>query len=185
MNEQAPAPRPSRWQMPHTLVVVAALILMVLVLSWLVPAGEFHRVDRLLPGGGRVRVPVPGTYTRLPKVWLGLGSVLKAPLRGFLDGGTLIGFLLIIGGSFQVFQETGAVDAGIRRLVGFLARKPALESLVIPLLMIVFSLAGATFGMAEEQIPFVVVFPSPNELSRGCLRFGVEVFLRRQAVDRQ
>jgi hypothetical protein len=42
--------------------------------------------------------------------------VLQAPIKGFLDGALLICFLLMIGGSFAIFQETGAVDFGIRRL---------------------------------------------------------------------
>ena len=153
----AAAPRTPGFRMPHTLVVVGSLILLVLVLSWLVPSGEFQRADRLLAGGNHVRVPVPGTYAVLPKVFLGLQSVLLAPIRGFLDGGALIAFLLIIGGTFQIFQETGAVDIGIQRLVAGLRRKPALEGLIIPVLMIVFSLAGAVFGMAEELIPFVAI----------------------------
>ncbi|MCX6548564.1 MAG: hypothetical protein NTW40_11080, partial [Acidobacteria bacterium] len=66
--------------------------------------------------------------------------------------------LLVIGGTFAVFQETGAVESGICGLTDFLARRPALEGLVIPVLMTAFSLAGGIFGMAEEIIPFVIIF---------------------------
>ena len=40
--------------------------------------------------------------------------VLESPIKGFLDGALLICFLLMIGGSFAIFQETGAVEFGIR-----------------------------------------------------------------------
>jgi uncharacterized ion transporter superfamily protein YfcC len=96
--------------MPHTLVIVAALIALVLLLSWLVPSGEFQRVEKLLPDGGRLKVPVDGTYHQLPKTYLGLHTLFLAPIKGFLDGAGLISFLLIIGGSFGIFQETGAVE---------------------------------------------------------------------------
>jgi uncharacterized ion transporter superfamily protein YfcC len=84
--------------------------------------------------------------------------VLESPIKGFMDAALLICFLLMIGGSFAIFQETGAVDFGITRLTHTLTRRPYLEGLVIPVLMIVFSLAGSVFGMAEEVIPFVIIF---------------------------
>jgi uncharacterized ion transporter superfamily protein YfcC len=144
--------------MPHTLVIVGALIGLVLLLSWLVPSGAFARMDRILPDGSRIKVPVDGTFQRLPKTYLGLQTLFLAPIKGFLDGAGLISFLLIIGGSFAIFQETGAVEQGIKRLTVHVHRHPWLEALFIPVLMTVFSLAGAVFGMAEELIPFIVIF---------------------------
>jgi uncharacterized ion transporter superfamily protein YfcC len=155
-------PQPSRptpgLKMPHTLVVVAALIILVLILSWLVPSGEFQRIQKVLPDGSRLSVPVDGTYHRLPKTYLGLQTLFLAPIKGFLDGAGLISFLLIIGGAFGIFQETGAVEQGIKRLTVHVRRHPLLEVLFIPVLMTVFSLAGAVFGMAEELIPLVPIF---------------------------
>jgi uncharacterized ion transporter superfamily protein YfcC len=144
--------------MPHTLVIVAALIGLVLVLSWFVPSGEFQRVEKILPDGSHLKVPVAGTFHQLPKTRLGLQNLFLAPIKGFLDGAGLIAFLLIIGGSFGVFQETGAVEQGIKRLTVHVRRHPLLEVLFIPVLMTVFSLAGAVFGMAEELIPLVMIF---------------------------
>jgi uncharacterized ion transporter superfamily protein YfcC len=158
MQEGKPAAPAPGLKMPHTLVIVGALIVLVLVLSWLVPSGEFQRVERILPDGGRLKVPVDGTFQRLPKHYLGLQALFLAPIKGFLDGAGLISFLLIIGGSFGIFQETGAVEQGIRRLTVHMRRHPFLETLFIPVLMTVFSLAGAVFGMAEELIPLVLIF---------------------------
>jgi len=145
-------------KMPHTLVIVGALIVLVLILSWLVPSGEFQRIEKLLPDGSRLKVPVDGTFHQLPKTHLGLQTLFLAPIKGFLDGAGLISFLLIIGGSFGIFQETGAVEQGIKRLTVHVRRRPFLEMLFIPVLMTVFSLAGAVFGMAEELIPLVMIF---------------------------
>ena len=61
-------------------------------------------------------VTVAGTYHEVEKVYLGPQMVLQSPIKGFLDGALLICFLLMIGGSFAIFQETGAVEFGIRRL---------------------------------------------------------------------
>jgi uncharacterized ion transporter superfamily protein YfcC len=151
------APPASRFKMPHTLVVVMLLVIVVLALSWIIPSGEYQRIEVATSEGLR-KVTVPGTYHQVPKVLLGLQALLLAPIKGFLDGALLICFLLVIGGTFAVFQETGAVESGIRGLTDALAKRPALESLVIPVLMSVFSLAGGIFGMAEEVIPFVIIF---------------------------
>jgi uncharacterized ion transporter superfamily protein YfcC len=155
---QAPASAGPRFRMPHTLVIVAALMGLVLILSWFVPSGEFQRIEKILPDGSHLKVPVAGTFHQLPKVHLGLQTLFMAPIKGFLDGAGLISFLLIIGGSFGVFQETGAVEQGIKRLTLHVRRHPLLELLFIPVLMTVFSLAGAVFGMAEELIPLVMIF---------------------------
>ena len=152
MSESA-VPWVQRLKMPHTLVLVWLLVAIVLAASWVVPAGEFERSEV----AGR-QVPVPGTYHTVAKVFLGPETLLLSPIQGFTEGAFLIAFLLVIGGSFHVLQESGAVEFGIARLTRAMAGRPALESLVIPALMVTFSLAGSVFGMAESMIPFVVIF---------------------------
>jgi uncharacterized ion transporter superfamily protein YfcC len=146
-----------RLAMPHTLVVVMLLVIVVLAVSWAIPSGEYERVTIETSAGVRT-VTAAGTYRLVPKVLLGPQMVLEAPIKGFLDGALLICFLLMIGGSFAIFQETGAVEFGIRRLTDAISRRPYLEWMLIPVLMVVFSLGGAIFGMAEETIPFVLIF---------------------------
>ncbi len=146
-----------RLAMPHTLVVVMLLVVIVLALSWVVPSGEYRRTTVQTSEGAR-EVTVAGTYHVVPKIYLGPQVVLESPIRGFEDAALLICFLLMIGGSFAIFQETGAVEFAISRLTGAITRRPHLEGLLIPSLMVVFSLGGSIFGMAEEVIPFVLVF---------------------------
>jgi len=128
-------------------------VVLVLALSWLLPSGEFQRVEK----AGR-QVTVPGTFRHLPKVHLGPEMLLLAPVRGFVDGALIIAFLFVIGGAFNVVQETGTITVAIRRITRAIAARPYLEKLLIPLLMVIFSLAGSVFGMSEETIPFVLIF---------------------------
>jgi uncharacterized ion transporter superfamily protein YfcC len=148
-------------QMPHTLVIVGSLLVMVLILSWLIPSGTYQRIDRQ----GR-QVTVPGTYQRVEKTYLGPQWLLISPVKGFVDGALIIAFLFVIGGAFNVIQATGSIEFAIRKITAALTTKPALEKLMIPVLMVVFSLGGAIFGMAEETIPFVLIFV-PLALSLG------------------
>ena len=147
----------ARLAMPHTLVVVMALVIIVLALSWVIPSGEYQRIKVQTSEGSRL-VTVAGTYQQVSKVYLGPQMVLESPIKGFMDGALLICFLLIIGGSFAIFQETGAVEFGIHKLTDAITRRPHLEVLLIPTLMVVFSLAGSVFGMSEEVIPFIIIF---------------------------
>ncbi|MGM0123435.1 C4-dicarboxylate anaerobic carrier [Enterococcus sp. AZ194] len=62
--------------------------------------------------------------------------------------------ILVVGGSFGIIMKTGAIDAGI---FAFISRTKGLERLALPLLFFAFSFGGATFGMAEEVIPFSMV----------------------------
>jgi len=153
MSEPATPTTPATLRLPHTLVIVMALVVLVLALSWLLPSGEFQRVEK----AGR-QVTVPGTFRHLPKVLLGPETLLLAPVRGFVDGALIIAFLFVIGGAFNVVQETGTITVAIRRVTRAIAARPYLEKLLIPLLMVIFSLAGSVFGMSEETIPFVLIF---------------------------
>ncbi|MBP7148718.1 MAG: YfcC family protein [Acidobacteria bacterium] len=150
-----------RFRMPHTLVIVGGLVAVVLVMTWIVPSGTYERAEK----DGRL-VTLPGTYQPVEKDYLGPHWLLTAPLKGFVDGALIIGFLLVIGGAFSVIQATGSIEFAIKRVTAALTAHPFLEKLTIPVLMVIFSLAGSVFGMAEEVIPFVLIFV-PLALSLG------------------
>lgn len=66
----------------------------------------------------------------------------------------IVALILVVGGAFGIIMRTGAIDAGI---YAFIRKTKGLERLALPLLFFLFSLGGATFGMAEEVIPFAMV----------------------------
>jgi uncharacterized ion transporter superfamily protein YfcC len=151
-------PKPKKaFRLPHTLVLIFVLLLGVYLLSLLVPSGEFQRVKKNFQGVDRL-VTMPGTYRQIDKKLLGPEWLVIAPVRGFADGVLIISLVFIFGGVIAVMQSTGAIEAGIQRLSAFFAARRKLKRLVVPTLMIVFSLAGSTYGMSEESIPFVLIF---------------------------
>lgn len=66
----------------------------------------------------------------------------------------IVALILVVGGSFGIIMRTGAVDAGI---YAFIRKTKGFEKLALPMLFFLFSLGGATFGMAEEVIPFAMI----------------------------
>jgi uncharacterized ion transporter superfamily protein YfcC len=153
------------FRLPHTLVLIYFLVIAVYILSLVVPSGQYKRAEKTVQGQTRL-VTIPGTYATAAKRILGPEWLLIAPIRGFQDGALIIFLILIFGGVFAILGKTGAIDAGIQRLAQFFSKKPTSQKFVIPVLMIVFSLAGGIYGMAEESIPFVLIF-IPFALSLG------------------
>jgi len=86
-----------------------------------------------------------------------LSDVFMAPSRGLAGAIDISLFILMIGGFLGVVTETGALDAGIAVIVKKMKGK---EIMLIPILMILFSLGGTTYGMAEETIAFYALIVS-------------------------
>ncbi|HKK92145.1 MAG TPA: TIGR00366 family protein, partial [Longimicrobiales bacterium] len=105
----------------------------------------------------RVERPFDGPGDRLVHT---VAIVLQAPILGFIDpdAAPIIAFVLLVGGAFAVLQRTGAVEASLRRLVHASRESRLVELLTIPIFMMLFSFGGAVFGMAEETIPFILIF---------------------------
>ena len=137
----------------HTLVMIFAVVALVALATWILPGGEYTRIIK----DGRTLV-VPDSFTFMESHPQGIGPLLMSPVRGFIDGAHIIAFLFVIGGTFMVLQKTGAVTGGIHELASAFVRKPGLQKFFIPVSMTIFSLAGGIFGMAEETMPFVLIF---------------------------
>ncbi len=133
-----------QFKVPNTYVIIFTVIAICAISTWFVPGGN-------------------------PQTW----QVLSALYEGFSQQAGIIAFVLIIGGAFWVVNSTKAVDEGImafiskvRRLERYsLVRKAGVGNIVIVLIMLLFGLFGAVFGMSEETIAFVaVVIPLAKSL---------------------
>ena len=80
-----------------------------------------------------------------------LSDFCTAPIKGFADALPVCLFVMILGGVLGMMTETGALDNGIAVLVQKLKGN---EIMLIPVLMLIFSLGGTTYGMCEETVPF-------------------------------
>ena len=114
--------------MPSSFTILLALLAIVAVVTVIV-SGTF---------GGAV------TAARL-------SDFCTAPVKGFADALPVCLFVMILGGFLGMMTETGALDNGIAVLVQKLKGN---EIMLIPVLMLIFSLGGTTYGMCEETVPF-------------------------------
>lgn len=137
---------------PDSLVIVSAILLFFVILTWVVPSGEFDRKEE----NGKM-VVIAGTYHRVEPEPQGFWEFFRAPLKGFESASDIIGFVLLVGGAFSILTRTGALDAGLQQVLRFADRNTRLKIWIIPLLMTIFSFGGATFGMSEEVLVFVMI----------------------------
>lgn len=145
----------ANFKFPSAYTILFALIAVVALLTWIVPAGQYDRVMNEELGK---EVPVTGTYQPAENNPQGVVDILLAPIDGFYDHNSYEAgaidvalFILVIGGFLGLVTKTGAIDAGIERIT---ARLSGREELMIPLLMALFAAGGTIYGMAEESLPF-------------------------------
>lgn len=140
-------------KLPNTFVLLFGILAAIAAATWLIPGGKYetHLVN------GRQLVD-PTSFHHVPSSPQGAVALLMAPLKGFVDAALIIGFVLMLGGAFSVLQKTQAVDALIKSIAKAHTRSRLVRAALIPAFMTLFSLGGATFGMSEETIPFILIF---------------------------
>ncbi|KAB2909329.1 MAG: TIGR00366 family protein [Ignavibacteriales bacterium] len=144
-------------KVPNTLVLLSVLLVITAIFTLFVPAGEYDRVQTEI-NGQMVDLVKPGSYKEVePSSQFNL-NLIMAPIKGFMEASQIIVFILFVGGAFYVFQRTEAIDAGIKALAKAHKSSEFIRMAMIPIFMVIFSLAGATFGMSEETIPFIMIF---------------------------
>ena len=159
----------------NPIIVMLVILALAVGLTYFVESGQYQRDGKLV---------VPGTYQPLEKDSspAQLFSTSHAPNAGKAQPVSVIGALLaipaglqrmaglifmvlIIGGMFGILNESGAIDAGLEKLLHSVHGN---IYILVPALMIVFS-AGSTFlGLASEYlliIPLMVAMANRLGLS--------------------
>ncbi|MCF8364235.1 MAG: TIGR00366 family protein [Bacteroidales bacterium] len=143
-------------KIPDTFSILLFIMGLFILLTWIIPAGVYDRESTTI-GGITKEILVPGSYREVDSNPQGIGAFLMAPIKGFIGASQIIGFCLIVGGAFGVFNRTGAINAGLSRVLIKSRKNPRNKKLIVPAIMILFSLAGATFGMSESVLVFIMI----------------------------
>jgi len=137
-------------RIPHTYVILFAMIIIIAILTYVIPAGQYQKVES---STGRMVVD-PASYAQVEASPAKIFDVLKAFPKGLGAAQSIVFFIFIVGGSFNVINQTGAIEAGISKVALSLKGR---EILLIPIIVFIFSIGGATIGMSEEAIVFVPI----------------------------
>lgn len=159
-------------RVPHTYVIVFALLVVCAVSTWIIPGGEFSRQTVSVNGVDR-EIIVDHSFQFVdsnPQTW----QIFSAFFDGFVNTANIIAFILMIGGAFWILNDSKSIDIGIYSFLKFskswekskLLRKVGVNNIILVGIMFIFSLFGAVFGMSEETIAFTIIFV-PLAISMG------------------
>ena len=141
-----------KFKVPNTYLLLFSILILIAVLTWVIPGGEYQRTTV----NGR-EVVVQNSFKYVDSNPQGFFALFIAPLKGFVEAGMIIGFILLVGGAFNVLAKTDAINSLINKLARAHRDSITLRRLFIPVLILMFSIGGASFGMNEEIIPFVLI----------------------------
>ena len=158
--------RKRSFRLPHVYTIVFLLMVVFAVLTWIIPSGSYER-QVIETAAGEKEVAVAGTYAPQDKVSTdpetgevvdlrcNVMQLLQAPTRGIQGAADVVAFVLLIGGSFAIITKTNAINAGLSHVIGRFRHR---DILIIPIVMVLLSICGTTFGMSEEALPFYAIF---------------------------
>lgn len=136
----------------NAFVIIFIIIVFCALMTWIIPAGEF---DTALDEATGRELTVPGSYHSIEASPVGPWKLLQTLYEGFVDASNIMFFVAFAVFYIYLLTQTGALNA----VCGALMRKiGSRDQLLIPLFMIMFGIAGTTFGMYEETFALIPVF---------------------------
>jgi len=147
-------------KVPHTYVIIFYIIVFAAIITWVIPGGKYIDIDTVVDGQQVLTKQFQYTDSS-PQTW----QIFSALFKGFERQAGIIIFILMIGGAFWIMNSSKAIDVGI---LSFLKATKKLErykiikllgidNIIMTLIMLMFSVFGAVFGMSEETIAFIVI----------------------------
>ncbi len=135
---------------PHIFIILSLIILAVTILTYIIPAGEFTRIEG---PDGRMIVD-PSTYHIVEKNPATFMDFWESIPKGFVEAGWVIALTFAVGGGFVVVKKTMAINGAITWLSKKFANKGIL---IIPILMITFATIDCFIGMCELTMVYVPI----------------------------
>lgn len=122
---------------PHTFVIIFTIILVMTLLTWVIPAGEYVRFEN----AQGVTVVDPTQFSFVESSPVNPLTIPSYIMDGFLAASSLIFMVIMSGGAFNVLVTTGALQVLIAIVVKKFGSK---EAVFIPLLMLLFAAVATT-----------------------------------------
>lgn len=141
-----------RIKMPHTYVILITILVLMTILTHIIPAGSYERVED--PVSGKM-VVVPGSFEYMDVDAPGFFDIFLALQRGYVDAADIMFLIVFAYGFVYMLTKNGTMDAAIGTLVRLVGKK---VQLMIPIMMITIGLLSSTLGIFEELYGLFPVF---------------------------
>ena len=141
-----------QFKMPHTYVILISIMVLMLVLTHIIPAGEYDRVED--PVSGKM-VVVADSYHEIDVEAPGIFDLFLALQEGYVDAADIMFLIIFAYGFVYVLTKNGTMDAALGTMVRKIGSR---VSLLIPITMLVLGILGSTMGIYEEVYGLFPVF---------------------------
>ena len=142
MSQKSPLQAKKKgFTMPHTFVILLVIILFAVALTWIIPSGEYARVED--PVSGK-KVVDASTFNYVENVHVNIQDIPMLIIKAFSANADLIMLILLSGGAIHMLTASGALQALIATIVRKFSNR---VEVFIPLLMLVFALICTTQGV--------------------------------------
>ncbi len=124
-------------QVPHTFVIIISIVFAASLLTWILPAGQFARIEN----AEGIQVVIPDQFSFIERTPVNPLTIPNYIIKGFASSAELIFMVIMSGGAFKVLVATGALQVLISIVVKKFGNK---EAIFIPLLLLLFAAIATT-----------------------------------------
>lgn len=155
----APVKQKKKLEFPRPFAVMMILVLIFTLLSYVIPSSTYQTVAVTYTqanGTEKTRQAVDPDSWALSEedLYVTPMQFITSFIRGMESVPDIIFYIFIVIGCFYIVSETGAMTAGVGRLIIKLGKQ---KFLIIPILATVFAFLGSTCGAYEEMLCFIPI----------------------------
>ena len=126
---------------PNTYVIIILMMIVAILLTWIIPSGEFERVKDEV---SKQSIIIPGTFKYIENNPISFLQIPVYIMKGLAKASDIVFLVIIVGGAFNIIIETGMFQSFAGRLTKVFSNK---EVLIIPAFSTIFALACTTMGV--------------------------------------
>ena len=126
---------------PNTYVIIILMMIVAVLLTWVIPSGEFERVKDEV---SKQSIIIPGTFKYIENNPISFLQIPVYIMKGLAKASDIVFLVIIVGGAFNIIIETGMFQSFAGRLTKVFSNK---EVLIIPAFSTIFALACTTMGV--------------------------------------
>lgn len=126
---------------PNTYVIIIIMMIVAVLLTWIIPSGEFERVKDEV---SKQSIIIPGTFKYIENNPISFLQIPVYIMKGLAKASDIVFLVIIVGGAFNIIIETGMFQSFAGRLTKVFSNK---EVLIIPAFSTIFALACTTMGV--------------------------------------
>lgn len=126
---------------PNTYVIIILMMIVAVLLTWIIPSGEFERVKDEV---SKQSIIIPGTFKYIENNPISFLQISVYIMKGLAKASDIVFLVIIVGGAFNIIIETGMFQSFAGRLTKVFSNK---EVLIIPAFSTIFALACTTMGV--------------------------------------